>query len=269
MCKDCGCQEALHHQHHHHGDHDHHHHDHHHDHHHHHEMQSTAHHDLAGKILAANDHLAAHNREWFNEYHQCCFNLMSSPGSGKTLLLEKTLTWFKENQNGQKVKILVGDQQTDRDALRLKQASYPLAPIKQINTPEACHLDAAMINRELTTFIGTDPAIVILENVGNLVCPAAFDLGQNSRVALLSVTEGEDKPIKYPTLFMQADLIILTKIDLAAAVDWQRQDAYRFLRQVNPWAPIIEVSSKTGQGLNLWIDFLLQRPIEIKDPVFN
>ena len=260
MCKDCGCQEALHH---------HHAHDHGHDHHHHHDHEPAINIDLAGKILAANDHMAAHNRMWFSEHQQPCFNLMSSPGSGKTLLLEKTLTWFKEHEPQQKIKILVGDQQTDRDALRLKQASYSQAAIKQINTPEACHLDALMINRELENFIGTDQAIIILENVGNLVCPAAFDLGQNARVALLSVTEGEDKPIKYPTLFMQADLIVLTKIDLAAAVDWKRPEAYRFLRQVNPWAPIIEVSSKTGQGLDQWFAFLKQRSLQVKDPVFN
>ncbi|MBP5296653.1 MAG: hydrogenase nickel incorporation protein HypB [Bacteriovoracaceae bacterium] len=255
MCKDCGCQDALHHHHHHapgldHG------HDQEHDHHHHHKGLSTGQVDLAGKILAANDHLAAHNRAWFNEHQQICFNLMSSPGSGKTLLLEKTLQWFKEHRPQQKIKILVGDQQTDRDAARLKQASYPEARIKQINTPEACHLDAAMIYRECESFIGPEKALVILENVGNLVCPAAFDLGQNFRVALLSVTEGEDKPIKYPTLFMQADLIVLTKLDLAAAVEWNLQDAYRFLRQVNPWAPILEVSSKTGDGLAAWIAFL-------------
>ena len=266
MCKDCGCQEALHHQH-----HDHHH-DYHHEHHHHHhdhDDASLAQVDLAGKILAANDHLAAHNREWFSEHQQPCFNLMSSPGSGKTLLLEKTLAWFKQHQAKQKIKILVGDQQTDRDALRLKQASYAAAQIKQINTPEACHLDAMMINRELESFIGTEPAIVILENVGNLVCPAAFDLGQSSRIALLSVTEGEDKPIKYPTLFMQADLIILTKIDLAAAVEWRRKEAYQYLRQVNPWATILETSSKTGVGLEQWIKFLQEGKLEQADPPFN
>ncbi|OFZ70294.1 MAG: hydrogenase accessory protein HypB [Bdellovibrionales bacterium RIFOXYC2_FULL_39_8] len=203
-------------------------------------------------ILAKNDNIAASNRNWLTKNNIASVNIMSSPGAGKTFLLEKTLT---ELNKYKKVSVLVGDQQTDQDYQRLKDHG---ARAKQINTVSACHLDASMIQKELESFVSPNDDLLIIENVANLVCPAAFDLGEGKRVAMLSVTEGEDKPIKYPVLFNKADLILISKIDLLPHLDWELDLAHKYIRQINPTAKIIELSAKNGTGLKAWFNFLLE-----------
>ena len=206
-------------------------------------------------VLAKNDRLAAQNREWLRHHAIRTLNLISAPGAGKTLLLERTVQRLGP---GAQLAILTGDQERDFDAQRLRAAG---AEVKQINTYSACHLDAAMIKRELGEFVR--PAahrLLIVENVGNLVCPAAFDLGESEKVALLAVTEGEDKPAKYPLLFREASLILLTKIDLLPHLDFSVELFTQHLRRVNPSAPLLMLSAKTGEGLPAWLDFL--RPTE-------
>lgn len=208
---------------------------------------------LEQKVLEKNDSLAQKNREWFATHQIPTLNLMSSPGAGKTLLLEKTV----EQLEGQiKISIITGDQEKDFDAQRLLARG---AHVKQLNTISSCHLDAAMIHGELNRFITPESTeLLVIENVGNLVCPAAFDLGENLKVALLSTTEGEDKPGKYPLLFHTANLIIITKIDLVPYLEWDRALCLSHIRKVNPKAPVIELSAKTGEGMKAWIDYLKQ-----------
>ena len=169
---------------------------------------------LEESVLAKNDRIASENRLWFKQNGIRVLNLISSPGSGKTLLLEKTISRLASDL---KMVILNGDQEHDFDAVRLKSAG---AEVLQLNTASSCHLDAGMISRELGYFVRPEPQILVIENVGNLVCPAAFDLGETLKVALLSTTEGEDKPSKYPLLFHEAGLIVLTKMDLVPHLDW-------------------------------------------------
>ncbi len=207
---------------------------------------------LTKSILAKNDEIAMANRNWLKKNNISSVNIMSSPGAGKTFLLEKTLAELSKKK---KIAVLVGDQQTDQDYLRLKDHG---ARAKQINTVSACHLDASMIQKELGTFVNEDDNLLIIENVGNLVCPAAFDLGEGKKIAMLSVTEGEDKPIKYPVLFHNADLVLISKIDLIPYLDWDLNKAYKYIRQINSHVKIIEVSGKTGVGLKEWYDFLLE-----------
>lgn len=257
MCRDCGCQQAnadrhasSHpHAHAHPHPHD----NHAHDHAHPHPIGEAAPRRivLQTSVLARNDRLAAENREWLRRHAMRALNLISSPGAGKTLLLEKTVQWLGPNA---KLVILTGDQERDFDAQRLRAAG---AEVKQLNTHSACHLDAAMIKGELGVFVR--PAahrLLIVENVGNLVCPAAFDLGESEKVALLSTTEGEDKPAKYPLLFREASLIVLTKIDLLPHLDFSVELFTQHLRRVNPSAPLLMLSAKTGEGLPAWLDFL-------------
>ncbi len=202
-------------------------------------------------VLQKNNEIAHRNWHWLDDHNIKTLNLMSSPGTGKTLLLEKSIEFIADKK---KVSIIVGDQQTDNDAKRMENKG---AMIKQINTTSSCHLDASMIEKELGTFVTGEEDILLIENIGNLVCPAAFDLGEKTKVALLSTTEGEDKPIKYPVLFNKADLIIITKTDLIPHLDWSLELAHKYITQINPNAKVIELSAKTGEGMNRWFDYLL------------
>jgi hydrogenase nickel incorporation protein HypB len=207
---------------------------------------------LEEDLLSRNDHLAAHNREHFQAAGVRVVNLLSSPGSGKTALLEQLTALAPP---GLRLAALVGDLATDNDARRLQRAGLPAV---QITTGQACHLEAAMVHRGLEALEAAGHPLasldlLLIENVGNLVCPAAFDLGEHLRLVLLSVTEGEDKPLKYPATFQGADLVVISKCDLAVAVDFDRPLAHRNVRQVAPGARILEVSSRHGTGLQaLW-----------------
>jgi hydrogenase nickel incorporation protein HypB len=207
--------------------------------------------EVRKNVLKRNDELARALRLRFQEAGVFVVSLVSSPGSGKTAFLEKTLTLLRES--GSRPAALVGDLATDNDADRLARSG---APVKQITTGTLCHLEAAMID---TALIGWDLAaldFLFVENVGNLVCPASYDLGENLRLVLLSVTEGEDKPLKYPTIFNSSDLAVVTKIDLADAVEFDWEAARANIQAVRPGMPIIRVSSKKGTGMAEWIDRL-------------
>lgn len=236
MCESCGCGETNPHLHGHGHDHAHGH-DHGHDHGHGHVIP------VRSSALALNQRLADQNRGWFRAKGWTVYNLLSSPGSGKTALLERTLAAVPGSA------ALVGDLQTERDADRLRASG---APAVQITTGETCHLDAHMVAHALDKLPADGIRRLFIENVGNLVCPASFDLGEKVRVVLLSVTEGEDKPLKYPVIFREADLVLVTKTDLAAAVGFDRDAALANIRQVAPRAAILDVSAKTGVGLDAW-----------------
>ncbi len=181
-------------------------------------------------------------------------SLVSSPGSGKTAFLEKTLTLLKEK--GYRPAAVVGDLATDNDAARLARSQ---APVKQITTGTLCHLEAAMIEKALEGWDLPELDFLFIENVGNLVCPSSYDLGESIRLVLLSVTEGEDKPLKYPTIFNSADLAVITKIDLAEAVEFDRTAARSNIQSVRPGMQMLEISSKTGQGMDAWIQLLASK----------
>lgn len=201
-------------------------------------------------VLGQNDRLAAQNRQYFHHCGVVALNLLSSPGSGKTTLLEKTLEYF---ENQLKIGVIVGDLATDNDAQRLRKTS---APIVQITTGNLCHLEANMV---LQAAQGLHPEvldILVVENVGNLVCPAAYDLGEQARVVLLSVTEGEDKPLKYPETFKSADVVLLTKVDIAEVVGFDRAQALDCIRRVAPQATVLEISARSGEGMADWYRYL-------------
>ena len=200
---------------------------------------------LERKVLNENDRIAATLRERFERNGTFCLNLISSPGSGKTALLERTLEGFDASR---RVAVLTGDIQTDNDAKRLARYGFP---VRQITTGGACHLDARMVERGLEGWT-EDCEILFLENVGNLVCPTSYDLGEDARAVVLSVTEGEDKPLKYPATFHHADLMVLNKIDLLPYVPFQAALACENARRVQPEIEIVEVSCTTGQGLDGW-----------------
>jgi hydrogenase nickel incorporation protein HypB len=241
MCRDCGCEQANQ--------------KHHHD-------QRLSPRNLHGEpvrrielelnVLAKNDRIAQENRSWLGSRGIRTINLISSPGSGKTTLLERTVDLLGE---GAGFAVLTGDQERDFDAQRLRKAG---AEVKQINTFASCHLDATMIKKELGGFVKDHHRVLVLENVGNLVCPAAFDLGESEKVALLSVTEGEDKPSKYPLLFREATLVVLSKIDLIPHLDWKLELCLEHIRRVNPRVPVMQLSARTGEGLGAWAEFLKQ-----------
>ncbi|NCA81130.1 MAG: hydrogenase accessory protein HypB [Opitutae bacterium] len=193
--------------------------------------------------LALNQRHADQNRGWFRAKGLRVFNLLSSPGSGKTALLERTLRDLPQ------AAAIVGDLQTDNDAVRLRASG---AQAIQITTGATCHLDAHMVAHALEKLASDGLRFLFIENVGNLVCPASYDLGEDQRVVLLSVTEGEDKPLKYPVIFRNADLVLVTKCDLAEAVGFDREKALANIRQTAPQAKILEVSAKTGAGLDAW-----------------
>ena len=201
---------------------------------------------LGRAVLAHNDALASDNRKLLSERRIRMIDLISSPGSGKTALLEATLDALSARL---RLAVIVGDPETDRDAQRLRGRG---APVRQVETGGACHLDAAHIARHLPELTADGLDLLIVENVGNLVCPAAFDLGQALRVALLSVTEGEDKPLKYPALFHRAGLVVLTKVDLVPHLRWDRAACLANIARVNPSARVLEVSAWSGAGLDAW-----------------
>jgi hydrogenase nickel incorporation protein HypB len=208
-------------------------------------------------ILKKNDLLARKLREDFTAAEVNVVSLVSSPGAGKTAFLEKTLAALAPRY---RVAALVGDLATERDAERLRRAGVP---VRQIATGTLCHLDAEMVKAALCDWDPTSLDYLFIENVGNLVCPSSYDLGEGLRVVLLSVTEGEDKPLKYPTIFHSADLAILTKMDLAAAVEFDREETLRNIQSVRPGLEVLETSARTGEGLDRWIaklDRLSPRP---------
>ncbi|MFB3921907.1 MAG: hydrogenase nickel incorporation protein HypB [Terriglobia bacterium] len=205
---------------------------------------------LEKKVLSENDRIAAELRARFAEHGILCLNLVSSPGAGKTTLLERTLEGFSRDE---RVAVLTGDIQTDNDARRLARFGFP---VKQITTGGACHLDARMIDRALADWRLEDLDLLLIENVGNLVCPASYDLGEAAKVVILSVAEGEDKPLKYPAMFFRAELLVLSKIDLLPHVPFKMADARENARRVHPEISILEVSCTTGSGLQNWREWL-------------
>ena len=210
--------------------------------------------EVRQNILKQNDVLARTLRQRFEAAEVCVISLVSSPGAGKTTLLEKTLTDLRTN--GLRVAALVGDLATENDAARLARSEVP---VKQIVTGTVCHLDAEMVERSLADWNLNDLDCLFIENVGNLVCPSSYDLGENLRIVLMSVTEGEDKPLKYPTIFNTADVAVITKIDLATAVEFDLNAAHRSIQSVRPGMEVMEVSAKTGEGMNEFMRFLESR----------
>jgi len=210
--------------------------------------------EVRAGILKKNDELARALRSRFEQAGVYVVNLVSSPGTGKTQFLERTLTDLVSS--GIKAAALVGDLETDNDAKRLARSG---APARQINTHGRCHLEAEMIGEFLGDWDLASLDFLFIENVGNLVCPASYDLGEALRVALLSVTEGEDKPLKYPTMFNSADVALITKMDLAEACEFDREAAHTAIREVRPGMTILEVSSKRGTGMAAWMTLLQER----------
>ena len=205
---------------------------------------------LEKKVLSENDRLAAVLRERFRENNVLVVNLISSPGSGKTTLLEKTLEALPRSE---RVAVLTGDIQTENDANRLKRFGFPT---KQITTGGTCHLDARMIDKHVADWRLDNVDILFIENVGNLVCPASYDLGEAAKIVLLSVTEGEDKPLKYPSIFFRSELVIVTKTDLLPYVPFDIVKAEENARKVHPGVEIVRVSCTAGNGLSEWLRWL-------------
>jgi len=205
---------------------------------------------LEKKVLSENDRLAAVLRERFRENNVLVVNLISSPGSGKTTLLEKTLEALPRSE---RVAVLTGDIQTENDANRLKRFGFPT---KQITTGGTCHLDARMIDKHVADWRLDNVDILFIENVGNLVCPSSYDLGEAAKIVLLSVTEGEDKPLKYPSIFFKSELVIITKTDLLPYVPFDIAKAEENARKVHPGVEIVRVSCTTGDGLKEWLQWL-------------
>lgn len=285
MCGTCGCSdpdnevtmldpangkrtllrgEHHHHDHHHRHDHDH---DHPHDHDHSHDLGHHHDHDhdhrdrvtLETAVLARNDLQAARNRGWFEGRGVVALNLVSSPGAGKTTLLEATILAL-----GGRIPVTVieGDQQTANDAARIRAAG---ARAIQINTGAGCHLEADMVARAAAELAPGKGSILMIENVGNLVCPAMFDLGERMKVAVISTPEGEDKPLKYPHMFRAAQLVVINKIDLAPHVDFDEAACRANIASVNPDALIMTLSARTGQGMDTWLAFLDQQVVGVAE----
>jgi hydrogenase nickel incorporation protein HypB len=276
MCLTCGCGNdddvrvvtlgAENHQHAH--DHDHHHDD---DHHHAHDQQDehstvavhrhqpTTENLIIGEaILAKNDHLARHNREWFAQRGITALNLMSSPGSGKTSLLERTIA---ELGNAYPVCVIEGDQETTFDSERIRRAG---ARAVQVNTGAGCHLDAPMVQKAVAVLDPDPGSWLFIENVGNLVCPALFDIGEHAKVVIISVTEGQDKPLKYPHMFSVADVVIVNKTDLLPYVDFDLETFSSYAHSLNRAAEIMPISVKSGDGLSNWYAWLRKVPTLIR-----
>jgi hydrogenase nickel incorporation protein HypB len=210
--------------------------------------------ELRRGILKKNDELAAGLRGRYSAAGVLALNLVSSPGTGKTALLEWTLTELRAR--GARAAALVGDLETDNDARRLAASG---APVRQINTHGICHLDAEMISKHLDGWVLGDLDFLFIENVGNLVCPSSYDLGERIRVVLLSVTEGEDKPLKYPAMFNSADAAVITKMDLALPCGFDRWAALKNINEVRPGIRIFETSVKSGAGLEEWLGYLEEK----------
>ncbi len=208
--------------------------------------------ELERKVLEKNDMAAEENRRFFDGRGITVVNIISSPGSGKTMLLEKTLDRLKGRIS---CAVIVGDIQSDNDARRLQGKG---AKVFQIETKSSCHLNAEQVAKVLPKVIDRNTKLLFIENVGNLVCPAAFDLGENFKIALLSIPEGEDKPVKYPVIFSNAKLVIITKNDLLPYIDCDVRKMRKFIRQNNPGVFIFELSAKTGEGMDAWIEYLVK-----------
>ena len=206
--------------------------------------------EIETALLAKNDHLAAHNRAWLAEQDILALNLMSSPGAGKTSLLCRTIAELAPDRP---IGVIEGDQETRIDAERVRGTG---AAVVQVNTGSGCHLDADMVARGLAELRPPPGALVVIENVGNLVCPALFDLGEAARVVVVSVPEGEDKPLKYPYMFSAADLVVINKIDLLPHVDVRLDHLVAHCRAVNPSARVLPLSVTTGEGMAAWCDWL-------------
>ncbi|NTV67056.1 MAG: hydrogenase nickel incorporation protein HypB [Chlorobaculum sp.] len=235
--------------HHHHHEHEHGH-DHHHDHDHHHHHGEARKVQVEQDVLLQNNLLAERNRGWFEARRVLALNFLSSPGSGKTSILEKTIPMIREQCP---VTVIEGDQQTTNDADRIDALGVPVI---QVNTGTGCHLDAQMVQRAVRELDPPERSLLCIENVGNLVCPALFDLGEAKKVVVISTTEGEDKPIKYPTMFHHADVVLLNKIDLLPHLDFDAAKCRDYAMQVNHHLEWIEVSAKTGEGFDQWIAWL-------------
>src|SRR5271167_53138 len=206
--------------------------------------------EVRKSVLKQNDTVARNLRDRFRAAGVFVVSLVSSPGSGKTAFLEETLTLLRTHY---RVAALVGDLATENDALRLARSQ---APVRQITTGTLCHLEAAMVQSALEGWDLNQLDFLFIENVGNLVCPASYDLGEELRLVLISVTEGEDKPLKYPTIFNSSDVAVVTKLDLAAAVDFDWQAAHDNIQAVRPGMPVFKLSSKTGEGMEDYLQFL-------------
>ena len=212
--------------------------------------------NLNRSLLEKNDRLAERNRGCFQAKKLLVLNIVSSPGSGKTTLIRETAARLK----GQlRVGVIVGDLATDNDAARLREVGIPVV---QITTGTVCHLDADMVSKAAAQLDLDQLDVLVIENVGNLVCPADFDLGEDLRIVLLSTTEGEDKPLKYPPLFHSAQVAIITKCDLAAAAGFNREQALANLRRISHHAQVFELSARTGEGLKEWLAFLVAQRSE-------
>jgi hydrogenase nickel incorporation protein HypB len=207
---------------------------------------------LEKRILARNDGLAARNRAWLTERKVLALNLMGAPGSGKTALLERTI---RDTKSGSSLVVLEGDQATANDAERIRAAG---AAVVQLNTGTGCHLEADMVARGLAELAPRPGSVVVIENVGNLVCPALFDLGEQRRIVVLSVTEGDDKPLKYPHMFRAAGLMLVSKLDLLPHVDFDLARAIGNARAVNPDIETLRLSARTGEGMDAWYAWLLR-----------
>jgi hydrogenase nickel incorporation protein HypB len=261
MCRTCGCGEMTHeHGHDHAHDHEHGHdhtHDHErgHDHAHGHESERRRTIRLERGLLAKNDRLAADNRTWLAEQRVAMFNLIGSPGAGKTALLEATV---RRLAGEVELAVLEGDQATDLDAERIRRAG---CRVLQFNTGAGCHLDASMIDRGLREIAPGPGTVLFVENVGNLVCPAMFDLGERAKIVVMSVTEGEDKPLKYPHVFRAADLWVLTKMDLAPHVDFDLERCRELALRVNPALELCTVSAKHNEGLGPWCEWVRRQAV--------
>ena len=205
---------------------------------------------LQQRVLDHNDRIAAQNRLWLAERGIVALNLISSPGTGKTLLLERTIERIRDRV---RCAVIAGDQHTDNDKRRLDRTGVPVV---QIETHSSCHLDAERVAQVLPVVASPGTRLLFIENVGNLVCPAAFDLGEAFKVGLLSTTEGEDKPVKYPVLFTGCSVVVLTKTDLIPHLDWDLVKCRRFIQQVNPGVYVFELSAKTGDGMDAWCAYL-------------
>jgi hydrogenase nickel incorporation protein HypB len=214
--------------------------------------------EVRQNILKQNDVVARTLRDRFRDAGVFCVSLVSSPGAGKTAFLERVLTTLAKEY---RIAALVGDLATDNDARRLSRSGFP---VKQITTGTVCHLEAEMISRAIEDWKLADLDFLFIENVGNLVCPASFDLGEELRAVLFSVTEGEDKPLKYPTVFNTADVTIISKMDLATAVEFDAATASRSIQAVRPGMAIFELSAKTGAGFDKWLDFLCSHQREAR-----
>lgn len=213
--------------------------------------------EVRTKILKKNDETARSMRADFASQRVLVTNLVSSPGTGKTSFLLETMKALL--QDGQRVAAIVGDLETDNDARRLAASG---APVRQIMTHGCCHLEADMVRDRLAGWDVAEFDYLFIENVGNLVCPTSWDLGESVRAALLSVTEGEDKPLKYPGLFNTSDVAVITKMDLSAACEFDREEALKNIESVRPGMAVLETSAKTGQGMDAWIDYLKRKRSE-------